>query len=147
MTDFDHGIPTNKYNPHAWIIGSPNIGEGTWIGAFTQIESRYGNITIGKGCNISNGAQIVTHSTVRRCISERTYAKVDQANVTIGDFCFIGLNAVILMGVTIGHHSVIGAGCVVTEHMNIPPYSIVVGVPAKIVGSSKKYIKNKEIEK
>lgn len=140
MTDIDHGIPPNKYNPHAWIIGNPDIGEGTWIGAFTQVESRYGKVTIGKGCNISNGAQIVTHSTVHRCISEKKYDIVDHADVTIGDYCFIGLNAVVLMGAQIGDHSVIGAGCVITEHMVIPPYSIVAGVPAKIIGSSKKYL-------
>ena len=140
MADFDHGIPPNKYNPHAWIIGEPQIGEHVYIGAFTQVESRYGKVTIGTGTNISCGVQIVTHSTVHRCISEGKYAEIDHADVIIGDYCFIGLNAVILMGATIGHHSVIGAGCVITEHMTIPPYSIVAGVPAKIIGSSKKYI-------
>src|SRR5437763_1080444 len=97
MTDFDHGIPPNKYNPHAWIIGNPDIGDGVYIGAFTQVESRYGKVTIGKGSNISCGVQIVTHSTVKRCISEKKYATIDHADVQIGDYCFIGLNAVILM--------------------------------------------------
>jgi len=140
----DHGIPPNKYNPHAWIIGDPTIGEETWIGAFTLVDSRRAKVTIGKGCNISNGVQIVTHSTVKRCVSEGKYDQVDHANVTIGDYCFIGLNAVILMGATIGDHSVIGAGAVVSEHMEIPPYSIAAGVPAKIIGSSRKFITNNE---
>ena len=34
------GFNPNPYNPHAWIIGTPEIGEGTWIGAFTVIEFR-----------------------------------------------------------------------------------------------------------
>ena len=95
---------------------------------------------IGKGCNISTGAQIITHSTVHRCISEGKYTTIDSADTVIEDFCFIGSNAVVMMGCRIGHHSVIGAGCVVTENTIIPPYSIVAGVPGKIVGSAKNMI-------
>ena len=130
----------NIYNPHALILGDPTIGEGTWIGPFTLIDAKHAKVTIGKGCNISTGAQIISHSTVHRCVSERTYDKIDTADTTIGDFCFIGSNAVVLMGAVIGHHSVIAAGCVVPEKSNIPPYSIVAGVPGKVVGSAKKFL-------
>lgn len=136
-----HGFPKNKYNPHAWILGKPKIGEDVWIGPFTLIDAKYANLTIGKGCNISSGAQILTHSTVRRTLSGRTYNVVDAKDVEIGEYSFIGTNAVILMGVKIGHHSVIGAGCVVPQDTTIAPYSIVGGVPAKIIGSSKKFLK------
>lgn len=136
---FDHGLPPNKYNPHAWILGDPVIGEDTWIGPFTLIDAKHAKVTIGHGCNIATGSQIISHSTVKRCISEGSYDKIDTGDVTIGDFCFIGSNAVVLMGATIGHHSVIAAGCVVPEGVKIPPYSIVAGVPGKIVGSTKKY--------
>lgn len=139
-TSFDHGIPQNPYNPHAWILGKPEIGKDTWIGAFTLIDAKHARVTIGKSCNISTGAQIISHSTVRRCISEGTYTKIDAQEVVIGDYCFIGTNAVILMGAHIGHHSVIAAGAVVKEHTKIPPYSIVSGVPGTITGSSKKFI-------
>ena len=37
MESFDHGLPENKYNKHAWIIGDPDIGENVWIGAFCVI--------------------------------------------------------------------------------------------------------------
>lgn len=127
-----HGIPPNPYNPHAWIIGNPKIGEGTWIGAFTLIDGQ-GGLTIGKGCDISCGAHILTHSTVKRCVTERAYNQVDRSPTEIGDYVFIGENATILRGVTIGHHSVIGAGSVVKEETVIPPYSLVVGIPARIV--------------
>ena len=46
----------------------------------------------------------------------------------IGDHVFIGANAVVNMGVTIGSHAVVGAGAVVTR--DVPPYTVVVGVPA-----------------
>ncbi|HEY9724188.1 MAG TPA: acyltransferase [Oscillatoriaceae cyanobacterium] len=122
----------HPYNPRAWIVGEPAIGEGTWIGAFTLIDGQ-GGLTIGRGCDISSGAQILTHSSARRCVSERVYDKVDRAPTVIEDYVFVGTNAVVLMGAHVGHHSVIGAGAVVREHDRIPPYSLVVGVPARVV--------------
>lgn len=134
----NQGFPQNLYNKHAWILGNPEIGENVWIGAFTLIDAKYAKLTIGKGCNISCGAQILTHSTVRRTISEGKIG-VDFAPVEIGEYCFIGTNAVILKGTKIGHHSVIAAGCVVTEDTVIPSFSIVAGIPGKVISSSKKY--------
>lgn len=128
------GIPANPYNPHCWITGEPEIGEGTWIGAFTLIDGQ-GGLTIGKGVNVSTGAAILTHNTVKRCVTERAYNQVDRKPTEIGDYVFIGENATILMGCKIGHHSVIGAGAVVLENTEVPPYSLVVGVPGRIVKS------------
>jgi acetyltransferase-like isoleucine patch superfamily enzyme len=136
----NHGIPKNKYNPHAWILGEPEIGEGTWIGAFTLIDGKNAKLKIGKGVDVSSGVQILTHSSAKRCTTERKYNIVDSKPVEIGDYVFIGTNAVILMGAEIGHHSIIGAGCVVTENMKIPPYSLVVGVPGKIKKNIKEEI-------
>ena len=48
------------------------------------------------------------------------------------------------MGAKVGHHSVIGAGAVVPEFMIVPPWSIVTGVPGKVVGSSRKYLKDEK---
>lgn len=127
-----HGIPGNRYNPHAWIINDPEIGEGCWIGAFTVIDG-IGGLRIGKGCDISCGAHIISHSTVRRCISAREYSEIDQKPVQIGDHVFIGENATILMGTVIGSHSVVAAGSVVLEDTVVPPYSLVAGVPARVV--------------
>jgi carbonic anhydrase/acetyltransferase-like protein (isoleucine patch superfamily) len=54
--------------------------------------------------------------------------------VVIGDYVFIGTNAVVLMGSQIGDHSIIAAGAVVSEHSVFPPYSLIAGVPAKRKG-------------
>lgn len=143
---FDHGLPNNPYNKHTWVLGKPEIGDRVWIGAFTLIDALYAPLKIGRGTDISSGVQILTHSTVRRCISERRHGEIDSASTDIGEFCFIGTHATILRGVKIGHHSVIGAGCVVPEGMVIPPYSLVVGIPAKIIGSSKKFLESVEKE-
>jgi acetyltransferase-like isoleucine patch superfamily enzyme len=121
-------LPANAYNPHAWVSGEPEIGVGTWIGAFTVIDGS-GGLTIGAGCDISSGAQIYTHSSVRRCVSGRAFPTVERAPVRIGDHVFIGAGAIVTMGVTIGHHSVVAAGAVVTR--DVPPFTVVAGVPAR----------------
>jgi acetyltransferase-like isoleucine patch superfamily enzyme len=107
-------------------------GGGAWIGAFTLIDG-LGGLKIGRGCNISSGAQILSHSTVRRCLSERRHPDVDRKPTELGDFVFVGANAVVQMGAKVGSHSVIGAGAVVLEDAVIPPYSLAVGVPARVV--------------
>lgn len=149
---FDHvdrGFLPTRFSKHTWVIESadkksPQIGEEVWIGAFCLIDGRRSLLKIGKGTNVSSGAHILTHSTVRRCVSEGKHDQVDTAPTEIGEYCFIGTNAVILMGVKIGHHSVIGAGAVVSEFMVVPPWSIVTGVPGKVTGDSHKYLKNEE---
>jgi len=124
-------LPENPYNDHAWIVGEPAIGAGTWIGAFTVIDGS-GGLTIGEGCDVSSGVHIYTHSSAKRCVSGRAYPIVDRAPVTIGDRVFIGANAVINMGVTIGDEAVIAAGAVVTR--DVPPRTVVAGVPARVIG-------------
>jgi acetyltransferase-like isoleucine patch superfamily enzyme len=121
-----------------WIVGEPEIGPGCWIGAFTVIDGT-GGLTIGDGCDVSAGAQIYTHSTVARVVSERR-AAVTRAPVTIGNYVHIGAGAIVLMGCRIGDHSVIGAGAVVLENTHVPPWSLMVGNPARLVpGAAKKW--------
>lgn len=126
------GLPENPYNPHAWVIGTPEIGEGTWIGAFTIIDGS-GGLVIGNGCDISSGVHIYTHSSARRCVSGRAFDEVEREPVRIGDRVFVGANAVINMGVTIGDEAVIGAGAVVTR--DVPARTVVAGVPARAVAT------------
>jgi len=124
------GFPPNPWNPHAWVIGDPEVGPGTWIGAFTVIDGS-GGLRIGAGCDVSCGAQIYTHASVKRCVSGRSYPTVDRRPTTIGDRVFIGAAAVVSMGVTIGDESVVAAGAVVTD--DVPARTVVAGVPARPV--------------
>lgn len=122
-------LPPNPYHPLCWVVGTPDIGPGCWIGAFTLIDGS-GGLTVGAGCNVSSGAQILTHSSMRRTVTERRHPHVDRLPTRIGEHCFIGTNAVILMGCEIGHHSVVAAGAVVKERSVFPPYSVIAGNPA-----------------
>ncbi len=126
-----HHLPENPWNPHAWIIGEPEVGAGTWIGAFTVIDGS-GGLAIGQGCDISAGAQIYSHSTVARAISKREHP-IQHEPTRIGNHVHVGANATILMGTTIGDHSIVAAGAVVTQGTIAPAWSLLVGVPARVV--------------
>lgn len=130
MPDWHH-VPANPYNPHAWVIGDPEIGAGTWIGAFCVIDGS-GGLRIGAGCDVASGAQIYTHSTVARAVSGRA-RPIERAATTIGDRVHVGAGAIVMMGCDIGDGCVVAAGAVVGAGTTAPVYSLLVGVPARIV--------------
>lgn len=78
-------------------------------------------IYIGKESYVASGAIVFSHD-FSRALHQNTY---------IGDRCFIGANAIIMCGVTIGDMVIVGSGSIVTK--NIPSNCIVAGNPAKII--------------
>jgi acetyltransferase-like isoleucine patch superfamily enzyme len=114
----------------ATLIGDVEIGQNCWIGPFTLLDGG-GGLKIGEFCSIATGVQIVTHDTVRWSLSGGK-SPSEYAPVSIGRCCFIGTHAVITKGTSIGEYCLIGAGAVVTK--DIPPFSIVGGVPARVIG-------------
>ncbi len=127
-------LPDNPYNAFSWFVTPEGItiGSDCWIGPFTTIDGT-GGLKIGKGVTIGMCSQIMSHSGVNRCISEKIYPHIDKARTVIEDHCFIGVNATILMGSYIGHHSVVGAGTVITEFSKFEPFSLIIGNPGKVV--------------
>lgn len=85
----------------------------------------YNNIKIGNGVYISEGVTIIDSDV--HSLNE----KKNSEPIVIGDNVWIGINATILKGITIGDGAVIAAGSVVTK--DIPPKSLVGGVPAKVL--------------
>lgn len=112
------------------IVGDVQIGEHTWVGPFCSLDGT-GGLTIGRHCSISLGCQIVSHDTAKWAISGGR-APYDYGAIAIGDCCFLGSHVVVTRGVTIGDHCLIAAGAVLTK--DVPPHSIVGGVPGKIIG-------------
>jgi acetyltransferase-like isoleucine patch superfamily enzyme len=121
----------NRENPFhvlVWINGDPVIGEGTYIGGFSEINAKGANVVIGRHCDIASFVAINVADSHRRCIGLAD--SNEKKNISIGDNVFIGSHSVILGGADIGHHSVIGAGSMVRECV-IPPFSLVLGEVVK----------------
>jgi acetyltransferase-like isoleucine patch superfamily enzyme len=114
--------------PNATLLGDKlTVGEGTWIGFYSLLDAQVASLTIGRGCDISSGVHIYTHSTHLRC-TERGEKVIGP--VTLGDHVFVGANSVILPGTKVGHHSVVGALSLVKG--TFPPNSLIVGAPAEL---------------
>jgi len=111
------------------------IGEGTWIGQQCFFHSA-GGIEIGRNVGIGPGVKILTSShTMENIHSPILHNPVKFGPINICDKSDIGVGAIILPGVTIGIGAQIGAGAVVTH--SVEDYSIVAGVPAKVLGYRK----------
>lgn len=123
------GKKSNIYDT-SLVFGDVKVGQSTWIGPFTILDGTAG-LAIGAYCCVSTGAQIYTHDSIKWALSGGK-SKYDYARVSIGNFCYIGPNAIISKGVTIGHHSVVGASSLVNK--SFPPFSIICGIPAKAIG-------------
>ena len=113
------------------------VGEGLKVGNNSSIgTSSYigcsGYIEIGNDVMLGPGVGLFAENHVynRTDISIKDQG-VEKKFIIIEDDCWIGTNSVVLAGVTVGRGSVIAAGSVVTK--DIPPYSVVAGVPAKII--------------
>ena len=110
-------------------VGDVIIGDHTRVGLHNTV---IGPVTIGNHVNLAQG---ITVTALNHNFAEKGL-RIDEQGVstnpvTIGNDIWIGANAVILPGVTIGDHSVVAAGAVVTK--DIPPHTLVAGVPAKII--------------
>ncbi|APB34912.1 putative transferase acetyltransferase [Gloeomargarita lithophora Alchichica-D10] len=134
---------------HSWIANNCYIapGEGCTIsiGHRTTLQPRsqiIGDVTIGDdvliapNCLLSSGTHMydyIPELKIRE--QDRKYCENNSNGysnpIKIGNDCWLGVNSVILPGVTIGEGSVIGANAVVTK--DVEPYSVVGGVPAKLI--------------
>ena len=114
-------------------VGDVMIGNHTRIGLHNTI---IGPVEIGSHVNLAQGITV----TALNHNFDDTQKRIDEQGVstipvTIEDDVWIGANAVILPGVTVGRHSVVAAGAVVTK--DVQPYTLVAGVPAKTIKSLK----------
>jgi acetyltransferase-like isoleucine patch superfamily enzyme len=110
-------------------VGNVIIGDNTLIGMSNVI---IGPVSIGN--NVIFAQNIVVSGLNHDYTDVNTpifKQKILVSPIIVEDDCWIAANAVITAGVTIGKHSVVAAGAVVTK--NIPPYSVAAGNPAKVI--------------
>jgi acetyltransferase-like isoleucine patch superfamily enzyme len=149
--------PRSVAVPPLRLEGERNItvGAGTWLGPGCWLNAIGGTIVVGDGCSfagdltisaaasvtvgrevlVARGVHIGDHdhawADATRAVRRQGIAHVDP--VVIGDGAWLGHNVTVTAGVSIGRNSVVAAGAVVTR--DVPPYSLAVGVPARVVRS------------
>ena len=127
--------PAAMVAPSVVIIGDVVVGSRTSIWPGAVLRGDYGRIRVGADSSLQDN--VVVH-----CSSENPAVIGNGVTVAhgaivhacrIGDECLIGAGAIIFDGATVGTHSIIGVGSVVLEGRRIPPRSVAVGAPAKVM--------------
>jgi len=109
------------------IFGFPSFGSEPYL------------VSIGNHVTVSAGVAFLTHDGATWVFRARPEFSnvIKYGRIRVNDNCFIGVRAIILPNVTIGPNSIVGAGAVVTR--DVPPNTIVAGVPARILTSLDEY--------
>lgn len=131
----------NRMAENAALLGNVALGDNVsiWYGACIRGDS--GDIIIGNNTNIQDNATIHAKTTIKDNVSIGHNAVIH--GCTIEDNCLIGMHATVLNNAIIGENSMLAAGSLVTQGKIIPPNSLVMGVPGKVV----RELTQEEIEK
>jgi len=119
----------------AVVIGNVTIGPKASVWPCAVLRGDIAPIEVGEGTNIQDGA--VVH--VADGLPAKVGARVTVGHLAmihacvIGDECLIGMHATVLDGAVIGARSIVGANALVTKGTQVPPGSLVMGSPAKVV--------------
>jgi phenylacetic acid degradation protein len=126
---------TSFVHPQAAVTGNVIIGKHCYIGPGAALRGDWGQIIIEDGCNVQENCTIHMFPGVTVVLQEGAHighgAIVHGAS--IGKNCLVGMNAVIMDNVQLGDESIVGALCFIKEGEVVPPRSLLVGNPAKII--------------
>lgn len=126
---------TAYVHPRSVVIGNVTVGAKASVWPCAVLRGDIAPIEIGEGSNIQDGA--VVH--VADGLPAKVGARVTVGHLAmlhacvIGDECLIGMHATVLDGAVIGARSIVGANSLVTKGTQVPPGSLVMGSPAKVV--------------
>ncbi|MCP3101028.1 acyltransferase [Myxococcus sp. K15C18031901] len=116
----------------AFVHGPVVLAAGVSLNARVSLDGGAAGIRIGEGSRIATGATLYAFDhglSPDRPVSEQP---VTSRGITVGADVWIGANAGVTDGVTVGDHAVVGMGAIVTR--DVPPWAIVGGVPARVLG-------------
>ncbi|HLF65743.1 MAG TPA: transferase hexapeptide repeat family protein [Saprospiraceae bacterium] len=127
--------PTAFVHPLAAVTGNVIIGKNVYIGPGAAIRGDWGGIVIEDGCNVQENCTI--HMFPGIVVILRESAHIGHGAIIhgaeIGKNVLVGMNSVIMDHVVVGDESIIGAMTFVKEGEKIPPRSLVIGNPARVV--------------
>lgn len=119
----------------ATLTGDITLAEdvGVWFGCVVRGDDA--PLSIGRRTNVQDLTMIHADTGVPNVIGEEVTIghRVVLHGSRVGDRCLIGMGSVLLSGSVIGDESIVAAGAVVRENFEVPPRSLVAGVPAKIM--------------
>ena len=122
-------------HPNATVTGNVVIGRDVYVGPGAAIRGDWGGIVIDDGCNVQESCTI--HMFPGVTVHLEPGAHIGHGAVVhgarIGENALVGMNAVVMDNATVGAGCIVGALCFVPSEMQIPPRSVVVGNPARIV--------------
>jgi carbonic anhydrase/acetyltransferase-like protein (isoleucine patch superfamily) len=127
--------PTSFIHPLAYVAGDVTIGARVSVWPFASIRGDSDAITIGDDSNVQDGCVIHVDDDTPCHIGKRVgigHRAIVHGAVVENDV-LIAMGAILLNGARIGTGSIIGAGAVVREDFVVPPNSLVLGVPGRIV--------------
>lgn len=122
-------------HPQAAVTGNVVIGRDVYIGPGAAIRGDWGGIVIEDGCNVQENCTIHMFPGVTVVLKEGAHIGHGAIihGATIGRNCLVGMNSVIMDNAQIGDECIIGALCFIKADEVIPPRSLVVGNPARII--------------
>ncbi len=117
------------------MLGDVRLGEQSSVWYQCVLRGDMAPITIGRRSNIQDLSMVHVDEGVPCTIGDEVGVghRAILHGCTIENHCLVGMGSILLNHVHVGTGSVIGAGAVVTEGMRIPPGSLVLGIPAKVV--------------
>lgn len=120
---------------NATLVGDVTLGPKSSVFYGAVLRGDIARIVVGEGSNIQDNAVVHLADDADAVIG--AYCTIGHAAIvhacTIEDECLIGMGATVLDGARVGARSIVGAGAVVTPKTQIPPGSMVLGAPAKVV--------------
>lgn len=121
--------------PGAALVGDVRLGPQSSVWYGTVLRGDVNHIVLGARSNLQDGTVVHLGDDDPTLIGEDVVVghRAVVHGCTIEDGCLIGIQATILDGAVIGRGSVVGAGALVTAGVQIPPRSLVLGAPAKVV--------------
>lgn len=127
--------PTSFIHPLAYVAGDVILGARVSIWPFASLRGDTDAITIEEDTNVQDGCIIHCDAGVPCHIGKRVGIghRAIVHGATVDNDVLIAMGAVLLNGVRVGSGSIIGAGAVVREGFVVPPNSLVLGVPGRIV--------------
>lgn len=127
--------PSSFIHPQAAVTGNVIIGKHCYIGPGAALRGDWGQIILEDGCNVQENCTIHMFPGITVLLKESAHVGHGAIihGATIGKNCLVGMNAVIMDNVQLGDECIVGALTFIKEGEVIPPRSLIVGNPGKII--------------